>query len=165
MKRCELGANDHNFLIWPYWLTTEDSNPVTWEPDLGARAVASIAITKHVTASQCNQTQSKTNGELANHAGSMFLVFSWQWYRCECCHGSSPRILTNGWTNYKTTPETLANGHRSLGMRLRQDYTHCVMLNDCVSSCWSPMCRYPAFTLLRNSHPLATRHSRELVRH
>jgi len=43
-------------------------------------------------------------------------------------------VLSNGSTSYKTTPETLANTHCSLGMRPRQDYTHCVMLNDCVSA-------------------------------
>ena len=111
-----------------YWLTTEDSNFAMWELGLGAMTVVSIAITMHVTASQCDQTQSKTNSEWAIRAGSMFLMFSWQWYRCECCQISSQRIFTNGWTSYKTTPETLTNSHHSLGMRPRQDYTHSVML-------------------------------------
>ena len=67
--------------------------------------------------------------------------------------------------SYKTTPETLANSHCSLGMRPRQDYTHRGMLNDCVSARWSPMCQYSALTLFGDSHPLATRHSRESERH
>ena len=46
--------------------------------------------------------------------------FSWQWCRSECCHSSSP---INDSTSYKTTPETLANSHRSRKMRPRQDYT------------------------------------------
>ena len=52
------------------------SNPAMLAPDLGTMTVASITITKHVTVSQCDQTQSKTNGEWANHAGSVFLMFS-----------------------------------------------------------------------------------------
>ena len=69
---------------------------------------------------------------------------------------SSPRIFTNGSNSYETTPETLANSHRSLGMRPQQDYiyTHCVMLNDCVSGPWSPMYQCSAFTLLGDSYPL-----------
>ena len=51
--------------------------------------------------------------------------------------------------------------HRSLGMRPRLDYTHCVMLNDCVSAPWSPMYQYLALTSLRDSHPFPTRHIRE----
>ena len=37
---------------------------------------ASVAITMHMTVIECSQTQTKTNGEWANHAGSMFLMFS-----------------------------------------------------------------------------------------
>ena len=55
------------------------------------------------------QTQTKTNNEWANHAGSMLLMLSWQWCRCKCRHSSSPRIFANGSTSSKTTPETLAN--------------------------------------------------------
>ena len=42
-----------------------------------------------------------------------------------------------------TTPETLANTHRSLGTSPRQDYMHRVMLNDRVSARWSPMYHRP----------------------
>ena len=55
------------------------------------------------------------------------------------------------------------SSHRSLGIRPRQDYTHCVMLNDCISARWSPMCQSLALASFRDSHPLPTRHSRELV--
>ena len=49
--------------------------------------------------------------------------------------------------------ETLANKltYRSLGTRPRQDYTHCVMLNDCVSARWSPMHQYLALTSKKTS--------------
>ena len=50
-------------------------------------------------------------------------------------------------------------------MRPRQDYTHHVMLNDCVNARWSPMCQYSALTSLEDSHPLATAYSPESVRH
>ena len=60
-------------------------------------------------------------------------------------------FVSNGSTSYKTTPETLANSHRSLGTRPRQDYTHCVMLNNCVSARWSPVCQYLAITSLRDT--------------
>ena len=76
---------------------------------LGSRTVASVTITIHVTVSECGQTQTKTNSEWANHAGSMLLMFSWQWCRCKCCHSFSLRIFANGSTGFKTTPETLAN--------------------------------------------------------
>ena len=33
------------------------------------------------------------------------------------------------------------HSHHSLGTSPRQDYTHCVMLNDCVSASWRPMYR------------------------
>ena len=68
------------------------------------------------------------------------------------------QFVSNGSTSYKTT---LANTHHSLGTRPRQDYTHCVMLNDCVSARWSPMYQYLALTSLRDSHRLPTRHIRE----
>ena len=45
----------------------------------------------------------------------------------------------------------------SLGTRPRQDYTHRVMLNNCVSAHWSPMYQYLALTSLRDSHPLQSR--------
>ena len=35
----------------------------------------------------------KSDGEWANHAGSMLQMFSWQRYRCECCHNFSIRNL------------------------------------------------------------------------
>ena len=93
--------------------------------------------------------------------------FSWQWCRCKCCHSSLPRIFANGSTSYKTIPETLANSHRSLGMRPQQDYLHRVMLNDCdcISAHWSPMCQCLALTLLRDSCLWAIKHSHESVRH
>ena len=75
------------------------------------------------------------------------------------------QFFAKGSASYKTTPETLANIHHSLGMRPRQDYSHCIMLNDCVSARWSLMCQYLALTSLRDSHPLPTRHSCESVMH
>ena len=135
---------------------------------LGYRTAASVTIMMHVTVSECGQIHTKTNGEWANHAGSYapdqadVLVTVMQ---MECCHSSSPRIFIKGLTSYKTTPETLANNHHSLRLRPRQDFTHRVMLNNCVSAHWSLMCHYLALTSLRDIHSLATRHSRESVRH
>ena len=61
-----------------------------------------------------------------------------------------PRIFANGSTSCETTPETLANNHRGR---------------------WSPMCQCSEYTVsthaqtischLKDSYPLATRHSRE----
>ena len=93
---------------------------------------------------------------------------SWRsrdWCRCECCHSSLLRIFVNGSTSYETTPETLANSCCSLGMRPRQDYSHLVVLTDCVSACLSPMCQYSALILLKDGHPLTTGHKCESVRH
>ena len=45
--------------------------------------------------------------------------------------------------------------------KTRLHYTQCVVLNDCVSARWSPMCQYLALTSLRDSHRLPTRHIRE----
>ena len=45
--------------------------------------------------------------------------------------------------------------------RATQDYTHRVMLNNCVSARWSSMYLYLALISLRDSQPLATRHSHE----
>ena len=56
-------------------------------------------------------------------------------------------VFANGSTNNKTTPETLANSHRGLGMRPQQS-THVVMLNDCVSAHWSSMYQCLALTSL-----------------
>ena len=92
------------------------------------RTAVSIAITINVTSSECGQIQTKTNGEWANHAGSMLLMFLWYWGRCECCDSFSLRIFANGSTTYKTTQEILVNSHCTLGLRRKQDYTHCVML-------------------------------------
>ena len=72
------------------------------------------------------------------------------------------RFFSNGSTSYKTTPETLARW-RSLETRPRQEYTHRVMVNDCVIARWSPMYQYLALTLLRDSHSLPTRHIREPI--
>ena len=72
-------------------------------------------------------------------------------------HSSSPMVQPAT----KLLRETLANTHRSLGTRPRQDYTHCVMLNDCVSARWSPKYQCLALTSLRDSHRLPTRHIRE----
>ena len=95
----------------------------------------------------------------ANHVGSMLLEYlDSDAARCECCRSSSPMPQP-----YKTSPETLANTHRSLGTSPRQDYTHRVKLNDCVSARWSPMYQYLALTSLRDSHPLPTRHIREPI--
>ena len=44
-------------------------------------------------------------------------------------------FFANGSTTYETTTETLAKSHHSLGMRPQQDYTHRVMLNNCVHVC------------------------------
>ena len=44
------------------------------------KAAASIAVTIHVTASECCQTLTKTNHEWVNHVGSMLLIFSWHRY-------------------------------------------------------------------------------------
>ena len=83
----------------------------------------------------------------ANHVGSMLL---------ECLDSdadTSVVIVLLQWLNQ------LQNyTHRSLVTRPRQDYTHRVMLNDCVSARWSPMYQYLALTSLRDSHPLPTRH-------
>ena len=35
----------------------------------------SVAITMHVTPSECSKTQTKTNNEVGNYAGSMLLSF------------------------------------------------------------------------------------------
>ena len=42
---------------------------------LGSRAAVSVTIMKHVPASQCSLTQTKTNSDWANHSGSMLLIF------------------------------------------------------------------------------------------
>ena len=90
----------------PYWLTNlpcmlpkGDSSLWCESRILSSRIAASIAITNCTCDSQ---TQTKTNGEWANHTGSMLLDCS---------------------TSNKTTPETLAYIHCSLGMRPSQDYT------------------------------------------
>ena len=49
-----------------------------------------------------------------------------------------------GLNEFKTTPETLAN----IVTGMRQD---AVMLNDCVSARWSPVCQYLVLTLLEES--------------
>ena len=78
------------------------------------------------------------------HAGSMLL---------ECLDSDadvSVVIVLHQWlrsTSNKTTQETLANSHCGLGMRPRQDYTH-IMLNNCVSAHWDPMCQCLALTSL-----------------
>ena len=104
-------------LLAKRWLYPYNVGARSW--DLGA----SVAITMHMTTSECGQTQTKTNGEWTNHAGSMLLMFSWQWCRWEFCHNFSPRIFIDGSTSYKTTPKILANSQHSLGLRARQDYT------------------------------------------
>ena len=100
---------------------------------LGSRTAVSVTVMMHVTAWPVS---TKTNGEWGNHAGSMVLMFSWQWYRCKCCHNFSPR--TSGSTSYKTTPKT------------EIDYTHGVMLN---SAHWSPVYTYLALTSPRDNQP------------
>ena len=107
----------------------------------------------HVTA--------KTNGEWANHAGSMLLDS----LDSDANSSLVIQFFTIGSTSYKTTPETLAYRHCSLGMRQEEDYTHCVMLNNCVSARWSPMCQCLSLTSLRDSQPLPTRYSRESLMH
>ena len=76
-------------------------------------------------------------------------------------HSRSVVIVCLQWLNQLQNYSTLANTHRSLGTRPRQDYTDSVMLNDCVSARWSPMYQYLALTSLRDSHRLPTRHIRE----
>ena len=81
----------------------------------------------------------RQNGEWTNHLGSLLLMLSWQWCRCEYCHNILLRVF---WLNPVT----------KLLPRPKQDYTNRVMLNVCVRAHWSPMCHYWAHTLLRDSH-------------
>ena len=75
---------------------------------LGSRIVACVAVTICMSASECGQTQTKTNGEWAHYAA----LCSW----CSAdsdtdamyCHSSLPRIFANGSMNSKATPETEA---------------------------------------------------------
>ena len=76
------------------------------------------------------------------------------WFWCSCDSDADTRIF------HKESPP-VAQPVTNLLPIPRQDYTHRVMLNDCVSVCWSPIISI-SLTLLRNSHLLATRHSREL---
>ena len=72
------------------------------------------------------QTQTEINGEWANHAGSMLLMFLWRWYRCLCCHSSSPRIFANGskWLQLQNYSRDI---NRSLGTRPSQYTAHTVL--------------------------------------
>ena len=131
---------------------------------LGSRTAAGVAVMMHVSA-ECGQT--KTIGEWANHVGSMLLIFSWQWCRCDYCHRSLSRIFTKFWLNefQNYSRDRGKNSHHSFRMTPRQDLTHRVMLNNHVSARWSSMCQCLGLTSLGDSHPLATRHSHESVRY
>ena len=134
----------HNCVCWGLvakgWLYPCDVRAGSW--DLGL----SLSWCKWLPVSVA-RPKLRLTVEWANHAGSMLLMLMWQWCRCEHCHSFSPRIFSKGSTNHRTTPETLPNSHHSLEMRPRQDYTHRIMINDCVSVHWSLMCQYSTLTL------------------
>ena len=65
----------------------------------------------------------------ANHVGSMLL-----WSLDSDADASVVVVLLQWLNQLKTTPETLANCHRSLGTSPRQDYTHRVMLKCSLES-------------------------------
>ena len=126
-----------------------------YEPRIfGSRTAASVAIDMCMWQSDPNQDKR------ANHVGSTLLE----------CIGSdadaSVVIVLRQWLNQLwnySRDTSKINTHRSLRTRPRQDCTHRVMLNDCISARWSPMYHYLVLTLLRDSHPLPTRHIRELI--
>ena len=108
---------------------------------------------KHVTASECGQTQTKTIKWWVGQSCRLYtpgvLVTVMK------MHSFSSRIFAKfGSRSYKTTPETLADSHCSLGMRPRQDHTLRVVLNNHVSTHWSPMCHYLALTSLRDNYSI-----------
>ena len=63
----------------------------------------------------------------------------------------------------QSTPEILTNSH--LAMKPRQDYAHCVTLNHCKCLLESVSVPTSQLMLLRDSHPLATRHTAIWWRH
>ena len=75
-------------LVAKEWLS-----PSMWELNPGISGCSECCY-HDATVSVSGQTQLKTNSDWDNHAGSMLLMFSWQWYGCQCCHSSSPRIFT-----------------------------------------------------------------------
>ena len=107
---------------------------------LGSSSAASVAITNCACYSR---RKSKTNGEWANHVGSMLLD------SLDSDADVSVVILLHQWLNQLQNYSR--DSHCSLRMRPQQDYTHYVILNT--------------LTSLRDSHPLATRHSRESIMH
>ena len=121
---------------------------------VGSRTAASFTVA-------CDsQTQVKTNGEWAKYMDYV-PGKSCQWCRCKCCHSSSPMA--------QPATKLLQRHSQILTVVLEwdhnKDYTHCVMLNNCVSPRWSPKYQCLALTSLRDSYPLPTSHSRESVMH
>ena len=87
-----------DFVCWGFGWLYPDMRAGSWDLELQQASLSQII---HVTASECGQTQTKTNSEWVNHVGSMLLIFSWQWCRCKCF---SPRIFAIGSTSYKLLP-------------------------------------------------------------
>ena len=77
----------------------------------------------------------------------------WCWYRWKCCHSYLLGIFPSGLTRHRTTPTIPANIHYSLRMRPWQDYTQCVVLNNCYCSLASEVQVFATLTLLGDSLP------------